>query len=144
MKMYFIRVLQQPLSPAMNAKQCKHNSRNMKRSGDSEGEKRRKVLKALFSGSSGIFLSPVAPWMSALRMWSCWLHFNSWRAEHGSAYLTFLVSLIVFSIFPPQLKKWSIRFERYSPTLRNVRSPQNYIQNIIYKRDVSCNVRGVK
>lgn len=60
MKMYFILALQQPPSPSMNAKQCKHNSRNMKRSGDSEGEKRRKVLKALFSVRSGISLSPVA------------------------------------------------------------------------------------
>ncbi|XP_028297341.1 alpha-ketoglutarate-dependent dioxygenase FTO isoform X1 [Gouania willdenowi] len=31
----------------MRAKQCKHNSRNMKRSGDSEGEKRRKRRKLL-------------------------------------------------------------------------------------------------
>ncbi|XP_042343882.1 alpha-ketoglutarate-dependent dioxygenase FTO [Plectropomus leopardus] len=41
------RVLQQPASPLMKARQCKHKSRNMKRSGDSEGEKRRKRRKLL-------------------------------------------------------------------------------------------------
>uniref|UniRef100_A0A3P9MN84 Alpha-ketoglutarate-dependent dioxygenase FTO n=1 Tax=Oryzias latipes TaxID=8090 RepID=A0A3P9MN84_ORYLA len=38
------------MSPQMKAKQCKHNSRNMKRSGDSEGEKktkRRRLLREL-------------------------------------------------------------------------------------------------
>lgn len=59
-----VRVLQQPPSPLMRARQCKHNSRNMKRSGDSEGEKRRKVLIAFFSVRSGIFLRPVARWIS--------------------------------------------------------------------------------
>lgn len=59
-KMPFSGALQQPLSPSMKARLCKHNSRNMKRSGDSEGEKRRKVLIAFFSVSSGVFLNPVA------------------------------------------------------------------------------------
>uniref|UniRef100_A0AAQ6A8F5 Alpha-ketoglutarate-dependent dioxygenase FTO n=1 Tax=Amphiprion ocellaris TaxID=80972 RepID=A0AAQ6A8F5_AMPOC len=45
--MPFIRVLQYPTSPLMKARQCKHNSRNMKRSGDSEGEKRRKRRRLL-------------------------------------------------------------------------------------------------
>ncbi|XP_028258244.1 alpha-ketoglutarate-dependent dioxygenase FTO isoform X2 [Parambassis ranga] len=45
--MPFTCVLQQPTSPLMKARQCKHNSRNMKRSGDSEGEKRRKRRRLL-------------------------------------------------------------------------------------------------
>ncbi|KAM4593767.1 alpha-ketoglutarate-dependent dioxygenase FTO isoform 2-T2 [Odontesthes bonariensis] len=45
--MAFIRVLQRPTSPLMKARQCKHNSGNMKRSGDSEGEKRRKRRRLL-------------------------------------------------------------------------------------------------
>uniref|UniRef100_A0AAX7V3B6 Alpha-ketoglutarate-dependent dioxygenase FTO n=1 Tax=Astatotilapia calliptera TaxID=8154 RepID=A0AAX7V3B6_ASTCA len=45
--MQFIRALQRPTSPLMKARQCKHNSRNMKRSGDSEGEKRRKRRRLL-------------------------------------------------------------------------------------------------
>ncbi|KAM9409710.1 alpha-ketoglutarate-dependent dioxygenase FTO isoform 2-T2 [Pholidichthys leucotaenia] len=45
--MPFIRALQQPTSPPVKARQCKHNSRNMKRSGDSEGEKRRKRRRLL-------------------------------------------------------------------------------------------------
>ncbi|KAM9764752.1 alpha-ketoglutarate-dependent dioxygenase FTO isoform 2-T2 [Menidia menidia] len=45
--MAFIRVLQQPTSPLMKTRQCKHNSRNMKRSGDSEREKRRKRRRLL-------------------------------------------------------------------------------------------------
>ncbi|TDH17329.1 hypothetical protein EPR50_G00007290 [Perca flavescens] len=47
MKKPLVRVLQQPASPRMKARQCKHKSRNMKRSGDSEGEKRRKRRKLL-------------------------------------------------------------------------------------------------
>lgn len=43
-----VGALQKPPSPLDGARQCKHNSRNMKRSGDSEGEKRRKVLIAFF------------------------------------------------------------------------------------------------
>uniref|UniRef100_A0A671WBL9 Alpha-ketoglutarate-dependent dioxygenase FTO n=1 Tax=Sparus aurata TaxID=8175 RepID=A0A671WBL9_SPAAU len=42
-----VRALQRPTSPLMKARQCKHNSRNMKRSGDSEGEKRRKRRRLL-------------------------------------------------------------------------------------------------
>ncbi|XP_031137347.1 alpha-ketoglutarate-dependent dioxygenase FTO isoform X2 [Sander lucioperca] len=47
MEMPLVRVLQQPASPLMKARLCKHKSRNMKRSGDSEGEKRRKRRKLL-------------------------------------------------------------------------------------------------
>ena len=97
-----VRALQRPTSPLMKARQCKHNSRNMKRSGDSEGEKRRKVLIAFFSVSSGIFLSPVARWISNA---PCGMPLAAFRrlASRECQRIPHLASFLycVFHFFPP-------------------------------------------
>lgn len=108
--MLFIRALQQPTSPLMKARQCKHNSRNMKRSGDSEGEKRRKVLIAFFSVRSGIFLSPVAPWISnapyAMLLAAFW-RLESRECQRILHLACFLYC--VFHFFPPSsVPQWII------------------------------------
>ncbi|XP_038158903.1 alpha-ketoglutarate-dependent dioxygenase FTO [Cyprinodon tularosa] len=61
-KVFFPRALQQPTSPLMKARQCKHNSRNMKRSDDSEREKgrKRRRLQQELGGRKIPFLGPSA------------------------------------------------------------------------------------
>lgn len=88
----------------MKARQCKHNSRNMKRSGDSEGEKRRKVLIAFFSVRSGIFLSPrgwLNVWCCRCDAAGCFLEATEPPVSaHTSPCLVFLYC--VFHFFPTQ------------------------------------------
>lgn len=146
----FIRALQEPTSPRMKARQCKHNSRNMKRSGDSEGEKRRKVLIAFFSVRSGIFLSPVAQWISnapyvmllaALRR----LERRQWqRIPHLASFL-----YCVFHFSPLSLPQWriAVTLERrfYHVNTLQVRrcSSQSNVLAESHVHDMNCNLHAI-
>lgn len=120
--MYIFRGLQHPAWPVMKARQCKHNSRNMKRSGDSEGEKRRKVLIAFFSVSSGFSLSALSLFeYLMLHMWWCWLHFEAYRAANVNADLYLACFLYCVFHFPHSTSKKNYALNRYFITQINCR-----------------------